>query len=140
MIEKLKLFYRFSRRRQCLLALTVGCSFYSWVLMRLFNQYARFEGLQKPAKIFDYQLIANIRWAIFVVNKYVPWQNVCRHQAYQAKLLCQFYGVPYQVFVGFKKNAESGQIDGHAWTMVGAEMVTGFCNPSEYTTQAIYQG
>ena len=109
-------------------------------MMRFFKIYTRF-GEQKP--IINRQsnqssIVNDIRWAIFIANKNVFWQNVCRHQAYQAMLLCKFYDIPYQVFVGFKKNNESTKIDGHAWTMINGQIITGFCDPNEYTVQAVY--
>ena len=82
-------------------------------------------------------LVKDISFAINVMSKYTPWENVCRHQAYQAMLLCRFYRIPYQIFVGFKKSDE-GKIEGHAWTMINGEIITGFCKVEEYTIQAIY--
>ena len=64
----------------------------------------------------------DIQYVIFVVNKYVPWQNVCRHQA---KILLSLYHISYQIFVGFKKN-EDCKIGGHAWTVAGGLMIMGF--------------
>lgn len=139
-LKKLTSFCGLTLRRKWLVLFVVNLSFYSWLMMRFFKQYARFGGEHRRAATENEQLITDIRWAIFVANKYVCWENVCRHQAYQAKLLCQFYGVRYQVFVGFKKNAESGHIEGHAWTMAGQEMITGFCNPAEYAVQKIHEG
>ncbi len=139
MPKKLQLFYHLSLRRKFLLLLTLGLSVYSWFMFRFFKRHAHF-GKQNSIvnrKSNQSSIINDLRWAIFVVNKNVFWQNVCRHQAYQAMLLCQFYDIQYQIFVGFKKN-DSGQIDGHAWTMVGEEMITGFCNPDEYVVQAVY--
>lgn len=132
-------FYTLTPRRKWLVLLAASLSLYGWLAMRFFKQYARFEGVNRQSKVTDKQLIADIRWAIFVVNKSVWWPNVCRHQAYQAKLLCRFYDVRYQIFVGFKKN-EDGKIDGHAWAMAGGEIITGFCDPQQYTIQNIYEG
>jgi hypothetical protein len=82
-------------------------------------------------------VVKDISYAIRVLSKYTPWENVCRHQAYQAMLLCRFYRIPYQIFVGFKKNNE-GKIEGHAWTTVNGEIITGFCKVEEYVISAIY--
>ncbi len=142
MFKTLRLYYGLSLRRQFLLVLTLALSLYSWLMMRFFKRYAHF-GKKNPKKPIvnrqsNQSSIANdFRWAIFVVSKNVFWENVCRHQAYQAMLLCKFYGIQYKVFVGFKKN-EEGKINGHAWTMAQGEMITGFCNPDEYIVQAVY--
>lgn len=86
----------------------------------------------------DDLLIRDIRWAILTVARYIPWKNVCRHQAYQAMMLCRFYRQPYHIYIGFKKNPETALIDGHAWTMVEDTFITGFCNPEEYVVQSSY--
>ena len=139
MLKKLRLFCRLSLRRKCLLLFTMGLSFYVFLLMTFFNQYASFgkKATNSISQNIENQIIADIRWAIFMVSKYSLWENVCRHQAYQAMFLCRFYNIPYQIFVGFKK-AEYGKINGHAWTMVGGQMITGFCNADEYVIQTIY--
>jgi hypothetical protein len=73
------------------------------------------------------------------VVKYISWKNVCRHQAYQAKLLCNLYKIPYIIFIGFKKNDHTNEIEAHAWTIAGGKIITGFCNPDEYTVQSAYK-
>ena len=138
-LKKLKILYQLSPRRKFLLLLAFGLSFYSFLLMLFFKKYATFG--ERKAQIapdnVPNPIVMDIRYVIFVVSKYVPWQNVCRHQAYQAKILFSMYDIPYQIFVGFKKN-EDGKIDGHAWTMAGGLMVTGFCNPDEYVVQSVF--
>ncbi len=113
-------------------------SFWTCLLLKFFKKQARFNCKQGVFKEADEDLLKDISWAIWVVNKYVPWESVCRHQAYQAKVLCQYYGIPYQIFVGFRKNEESGKIEAHAWTIAKGIIITGFCNPEEYTVQTIY--
>jgi len=140
MIKKLNTFYKISWQRKSMLVQAFWLSIYAYFMMKFFKKWATF-GSQKreiAATVFkNKQCMRDIRFAILVVNRYVPWENVCRHQAYQAMLLCKKYHIPYQIFVGFKKN-ENGKIDGHAWTMVQGEIITGFCKPEEYTIQAIY--
>lgn len=139
MRHKIRSFFRLSTRRQLLLPATFGLSVYTWILMRFFKKHATFgqEQGKISEKTIDSTLISDIRFAIYMVNKYAFYENVCRHQAYQAKLLCQSYDIPYQIYIGFKKN-EASKIEGHAWTMVQGEMVTGFCKPEEYTVLAVY--
>jgi len=132
-------FLRLSRRRKLLLFATLVLSFCSWILMRFFRKSARFERRKRgPEREADARLVSDIRWAVFAVNRYVPWENVCRHQAWQALYLCRYYGIPCEIFVGFRKNKESGEIEGHAWTLIKGEFVTGFCDPEEYTVQGVY--
>lgn len=138
-MKKIRRFIHLSARRKLLFFASAALSFYAWVLMRYFREKARFDGRKtQPVREADAELISDIRWAIFTAGRYIPWENVCRHQAYQAMCLCRYYKIPCQVFVGFKKNRDTGQIEGHAWTRVNGEFVTGFCEPEEYTVQAVY--
>jgi len=136
-MQKLRRFISISTHKKLLLGFTFGLSLYSFLLMRFFKKYARFESRKSPIHSINPSLINDIRWAIFMVNKCVPWPNVCRHQAYQAKILLSFYRIPYQIFVGFKK-LEGGKIEGHAWTVAGGLMITGFCNPNDYVVQSTF--
>lgn len=140
MIRKLKIFFRLSRRRQALLCVTVLLSLYTFLLMRFFRKHARFDRTKRQSERVNELLVRDIRWAIFTTSRWVPWENVCRHQAYQAMLLCRYYRQPYRIYIGFRKSPESGKVEGHAWTTVDGEMITGFCKPEEYTVQSIFSG
>ena len=85
------------------------------------------------------QKIKDIRWAIQFTDRFIPWKNVCRHQAYQAMQLCNHYKIPCKTFIGFKKDKAKGTIEAHAWTISGNTIITGFCNPQEYTIQSIFE-
>lgn len=136
--RKFRTFCRLSFRRKVFLLLLIPLSLYSNIILNFFKKKAKF-GEKKLAdnKSINMALVRDISFAISVMSKYTPWENVCRHQAYQAMLLCRFHQIPYQVFIGFKKS-EEGKIKGHAWTMVNGEIITGFCKVEEYTIQAIY--
>lgn len=139
-MKKLATFFKLSLRRKYLLLFTFGLSVYSYLMMRFFNKYAQFKQSQNK-KEAEEQLISDIRWAIRVVNKYVFWENVCRHQAYQAMILCRIYKIPYQIFIGFKFEIDGQnhkKMLGHAWATTHGEMLTGFCNPDEYVIQQVY--
>jgi Transglutaminase-like superfamily len=127
-----------SARQKWLLFCAFSLSGYCYFLFRFFQNKAFFWRETTQPRPADAQLVADIRWAIRVAHRYASWPNVCRHQAYQAMVLCHFYGVSYQIFVGFKKNDLSGQVEGHAWTLAGEEWITGFCNPQEYVVQGTY--
>lgn len=134
--------YRFiglDARKKLLFLTTVLLSLYTFVLMRYFRKRARFERkVMQFDTTPDSSRVKDIRWAVSAVNKYVPWENVCRHQAYQAMMLCRWYRIPYRIFVGFRKNPETGEVEGHAWTLVNGDFITGFCTPEEYTVQSVY--
>lgn len=82
-------------------------------------------------------VVGDIAFALRTISKYVPWENKCRHQAYQAKLLLSYYSIPCQIFVGFKIN-EDNAVEGHAWTMAQGKMVSGLCDPTEYKILTVY--
>jgi lipoprotein signal peptidase len=137
---KIRRFIKLSIRQKVLLLTVLLFSLYSYILFCFFKHSAKFGRADKEFishKTIDMTLVKDIGFAISVISKYTPWENVCRHQAYQAMLWCRFYQIPYQIFIGFKKN-EEGKIEGHAWTMINGEIVTGFCKVEEYTIQAIY--
>lgn len=138
MIRKLNIFFRLSRRRQWLFCVTVLLSLYTFLLMRFFRKQARFERTRRKATGTDDLLVRDICWAILTTSGQVPWENVCRHQAYQAMLLCRYYRQPYRIYVGFRKNPETGKVDGHAWTTVNDKIITGFCDTEEYTVQSVF--
>jgi hypothetical protein len=138
--RKFLTFYRLSFRRKLFLLLLIPLSLYSTFMLSFFKKNAKFGEKEKKLevnKFVNLTVVKDISYAIRVLSKYTPWENVCRHQAYQAMLLCRFYRIPYQIFVGFKKNNE-GKIEGHAWTTVNGEIITGFCKVEEYVINAIY--
>lgn len=138
--EKIRHFIKLSVRQKLLIFFVGFLSIYSFLLFKFFKQWAKFGSINRakqPVRNFDMNLVNDIRLAIRLVEKYTFWKNVCRHQAYQAMLLCKYYQIPYQIFVGFKKSND-GKIEGHAWTVVGNQIITGFCKPEEYVIQAIY--
>ncbi len=146
MISKLSTFFRLSPQRKVLVLQAFGLSFYTCILFTFFNRRAGFgkETGTLPVNwmpgtgIKTAQKTADITAAIQIVNKYVPWKNVCRHQAYQAKLLCSYHRIPCLVYIGFKKDKETNEIQAHAWTVANGRIITGFCDPDEYTIQSIY--
>lgn len=145
MITQINTFLRLSIHQKILVFRVLGLSVYTYFLFRFFNTRARF-GKEKnignkaplPVKNEQNQRVKDISQAIKIVSKYIPWKNVCRHQAYQAMRLCQAYKIPCQAFVGFKKEMDKKEIQAHVWTIAGGKFVTGFCNPSEYIVQSIY--
>lgn len=146
MIKKLNTFIGFSWSRKVLIVQTLVLSVYTYFLFAYFKKYARF-GRKSSNETSPYPATTggcpnpkakDIAWAIRLADKWVPWKNVCRHQAYQAKLLCSFYNIPYYIFIGFKKDTGKNEIQAHAWTIANGRMITGFCDPGEYLVQTVY--
>ncbi|WP_162817952.1 lasso peptide biosynthesis B2 protein [Niabella yanshanensis] len=133
---------RLSLSRKIIVIQAFCVSVYTFFLFRFFNRRARFgEKIPSTGSLYQlpYKKAIDIGWAIQIVAKYISWKNVCRHQAYQAKLLCNLYKIPYMIFVGFKKDAHTNEIEAHAWTVAGGKIITGFCNPDEYMVQSVYK-
>lgn len=61
------------------------------------------------------------------VSKYTPWKSECLVQAISIALICRRYAIPYVVYLGVRKrkNEHSGDLEAHAWTCVGGNVVTG---------------
>jgi len=140
MIRKIKTFSTLSRARKKMIVQAFGLSIYTSLLFTFFKSKAGFGQkitAQEINSVGDYSMADDIAFAISIVSKYTPWKNVCRHQAYQARQLCNYYKIPCLIFIGFKK--ENNEIQAHAWTTVGSKIITGFCNPDEYIVQSIYK-
>ncbi|MHA8066748.1 lasso peptide biosynthesis B2 protein [Aquirufa sp. ROCK2-A2] len=142
MLSKFFLLFQITPLRRKLLFFGLSLSVYSYFLFRFSPKHARFGDSNthlKPEKPDFIAIILGVRFVIKVLTKYIPWEFMCRHQAWLASVLLKKYQVPYTVFVGFKKNNE-GKIEGHAWTIAQNIMVSGFCDPKEYTVQTTYMG
>ena len=72
----------------------------------------------------------DIALAISIVNKYVLWKNVCRHQSWQAVYLLLKYQIPFSYSVGIHKTKQVKE--GHSWVKVGGNFVCGKCEEREY--------
>ncbi|NVJ87805.1 MAG: lasso peptide biosynthesis B2 protein [Algoriphagus sp.] len=73
--------------------------------------------------------VKDITFAITLANKYIPWNNRCRHQAWQAIYLLNRAGIPYEYHVGVKKG---NLIEGHSWVKVIGDFVSGVCEENNY--------
>lgn len=78
----------------------------------------------------------DITLAIHIVNKYVLWKNVCRHQSWQAVFLLLHYQIPFDYIVGIEKNKPKKE--GHSWVKVNDKFISGRCNANKY--QIVFQG
>lgn len=143
-MRKILLFLRLARSQKVLFVSAWFLAIYAWVMFLFFKKYARFSDTsnripQEASVLNTAQIVRSkeIRWAILAASKYIFLTNACRHQALQAKILCNRYAIPYTIFVGFKKN-EAGQIEGHAWTQVGETQISGMCDPQLYHIQQIH--
>jgi hypothetical protein len=73
----------------------------------------------------------DIAVAIAIVNKYLLWKNVCRHQSWQAVYLLLKYQIPFEYAVGIHKTKIIKE--GHSWVKVNDKFICGKCNVSDYS-------
>ncbi|MEZ0608781.1 lasso peptide biosynthesis B2 protein [Fibrella sp. WM1] len=143
MLVLIRKLIRLPIRVKVLTVLVLFLSLYTTILFRYFSKQATFGKITRDMADHDFvnrSIIADIAAAIRIVSMYAWWPNLCRHQAYQAKLVCQFYRIPYTIYVGFNRDDSSGQIQGHAWTIVSGRMITGRCNPADYLIHSVFVG
>lgn len=75
---------------------------------------------------------------IRLASRYCPWVANCFPQAVTARLLLGVYRIPYALYFGLAKDAETGEFKAHAWVVAGYVPVTGGNSFTEYTTVGCY--
>jgi hypothetical protein len=138
-LSKLKSFYSTSWNRKKLFFQVLILSIYRAFLIFIGSPKAFTENViknsppQKDAELtYDQHTQAkDIAFAIELGRKYIPWKNLCRHQAWQAVYLLQKAEIPFTYHVGVKIN-EPKRGEGHAWVMVNGKFVSGKCRLSDY--------
>jgi len=73
-----------------------------------------------------------------VAARYTPWDSNCFPQAIVARLLLGWYGVPYCIYFGVRKPADSKDFDAHAWVASGRIRVAGRSSFARYTVVAVF--
>ena len=137
LLRKIKSFQGLSPRQRKFVIWVFGLSIYRYLLRFLGSDKAFTEKLK-----VDYDKVANptedqmaiafdIAKAIRIADQYIPWPNVCRHQAWQAVVLCNKYQLPYGYHVGLYKNEEK-LIDGHCWVEISNSIITGNIDVTKY--------
>lgn len=136
---KINRFINLSKERKLLFFEVVALSVRRTVLKLLGFKSAYTENLIKKSLTFNPDILSpsqlqdarDIAIAIELGRKYIPWKNLCRHQAWQAVILLQKAGIPFTYHVGIKKEGPNRN-EGHAWVMVDGRFISGKCRLSEY--------
>lgn len=78
---------------------------------------------------------------IKVAAKYSPWEANCFPQAMAARCLLGLYNIPYALFFGLRREADSNgnsdaenALKAHAWIVCGPVIVTGGASFGQYQT------
>lgn len=79
-----------------------------------------------------------IRKAVAMGARNSPWVANCFPQAIVARILFGLYGIPYCLFFGMRRDAETGDLSAHAWTLIGDECVTGRMDGEAFTPVGCY--
>ena len=77
--------------------------------------------LDSPAELRALQIGRVVRLAA----GYTPWDSNCFPQAVVARLLLGIYRIPYALYLGLRKDHETGEMKAHAWVAAGKIRVTG---------------
>lgn len=136
-LRRIKTAFRIPPRRYVLLVRVIGLSVQAWYMDRFKPGVFLPErwldaSLRIPSTDSDISRIKDISWAIRIAASITPWENVCRHQAWQGAIMLNRYGISFSYFVGAKKSPE-GKVEGHSWILAGNRFVSGKCNVREYT-------
>lgn len=75
---------------------------------------------------------------IAMTSRYTPWDSNCFPQAVVARLLLGLYGIPYALYFGLRRDAESGELKAHAWVIAGKVAVTGGHSFNGFTVVGCY--
>ncbi len=142
LLKRLRNVFIITARQRKLILLVFWLSIYRnllllWGSKKGFSEYIcknqDVKALLTPEKIV---VAKDITLAIHIVNKYVLWKNVCRHQSWQAVFLLLHYQIPFDYFVGIEKNKPKKE--GHSWVKVNDKFISGRCNANKY--QIVFQG
>jgi hypothetical protein len=103
-----------------------------WGSKKAFTEHICKKGHIKTSVTTEKIAIAkDIAVAIAIVNKYLLWKNVCRHQSWQAVYLLLKHQIPFEYAVGIHKTKIIKE--GHSWVKVNDKFICGKCNVSDYS-------
>jgi len=99
---------------------------------RLAFYYGHFHRMTVASTVISLeqqQLAWKIRRAIDLATKYTPWHSNCLTKALVAKFWCQYYRIPYMLFIGLAKKSDKPLgSEGHAWLVAGPVAISGGYN------------
>ena len=136
LLKRINNFFILTARQRRLILFVFWLSIYRNVLLVLKSKKAFSEHIYKNQEfkiVLTIEKIAiakDIAIAINIVNKYVPWKNVCRHQSWQAVYLLLKYQISFQYCVGVDKTIEVKEA--HSWVKVNSKFICGKCDEKKY--------
>jgi hypothetical protein len=137
LLRKFKNALFLSARQRKFILLVFWLSIYRNLLLLCNSQKAFTEHICKKKHIKKsvttekIAIAKDIAVAIAIVNKYLLWKNVCRHQSWQAVYLLLKHQIPFEYAVGIHKTKIIKE--GHSWVKVNDKFICGKCNVSDYS-------
>ena len=87
-----------------------------------------------PEKI---DLIKKVKFALKLCDRYTPWPTECYTSSLTAKIMLKRRNLQSTLFFGFRKD-EQNTLKGHSWLQCSGEIVTGWCDFSEYQVHSSF--
>lgn len=90
--------------------------------------------LLNKADVYQLECKITPEWierSIKAVSKLSPWNQKCRHHAFQAVRLSTHYRIPYTVYVGTNKSSVTRN-EIHMWVKTGNQFLSGRCDETHY--------
>lgn len=80
---------------------------------------------QKPIKEEknSYETLLQLKKAIEIVDKNIPWKTKCLDKALVGKFLLNHFHIPSELCIGIKENSQS--FEAHAWLKSNFIIITG---------------
>lgn len=83
-------------------------------------------------------LIKEVKTAINLIDKYAPWPTECYTRALTGKIMLHRRQVRSVLFIGFRRDPETKEVQGHAWLNTTGTTVTGKCDFSLYHVHSAF--
>ncbi len=141
LVRYIRLFFRLPAHKRVYLTEAVICL----LITRPFAgmQIKRWAGmLGEPQTETTYEddpalrsAVVNIRWAIDVASRRVPWRSDCLPQAFAANLMLKRRKISNTVYLGVmleQASADQAAMKAHAWVRVGSVIITGEAGHKEF--------
>lgn len=134
LLKKLKNVVVLNQRQRKLVLMVFWLSIYRNVLLlfkskKAFSEYiSKNQNSEEVLTEEKIAIVKDIALAIHIINKYLLWKNVCRHQSWQAVFLLLQYQIPFEYYVGIEKDKK----EGHSWVKVNHKFICGKCNEKDY--------
>lgn len=76
--------------------------------------------------------------AVRLAARYTPWDSNCFPQAVVARLLLGWYRIPYALYFGLNRDAQTREMKAHTWVCAGRVAVTGGTSFGQFTVVGVF--